>query len=192
MIDELTFLVLNAIYLRKITTRGLLREGTALDADAIKAALDRAIDTGQVIDMGGQFMLQEEGTKAVLEFYVANYGSLRDDQDLVQWYDRFETVNGQFLKVVSEWQKSEGDDERLLGRLTRAVERHVAAIERIVALIPRYDVYVSRFTAGLDRVDQGQRAYVTGPTVDSLHSIWFEFHEDILGVLGRPRDTVKE
>jgi hypothetical protein len=111
---------------------------------------------------------------------------------LAQWYDRFETVNGQFLKVVSEWQKSDGDDERLLSRLTRIVERHVAAIEHIVADIPRYDIYVRRFTSGLDKVDQGQRDFVTSPMVDSLHNIWFEFHEDILAVLGRPRDTVKE
>ena len=27
------------------------------------------------------------------------------------------------------------------------------------------------------------------PMVDSVHNIWFEFHEDILSVLGRPRDT---
>jgi hypothetical protein len=27
--------------------------------------------------------------------------------------------------------------------------------------------------------------------VDSIHNIWFEFHEDILTLLGRPRDVAE-
>jgi hypothetical protein len=41
----------------------------------------------------------------------------------------------------------------------------------------------------MDLVDQGRREFVCKPTLDSVHNIWFEFHEDILAVLGRPRDT---
>ena len=56
--------------------------------------------------------------------------------------------------------------------------------------LPRYRHYADRFRRSLDRVDSGQVEYVTSPTVDSLHNIWFEFHEDILALLGRPRETV--
>ena len=34
----------------------------------------------------------------------------------------------------------------------------------------------------------GLREYVCKPTIDFVHNIWFEFHEDFLAVLGRPRD----
>jgi hypothetical protein len=38
-------------------------------------------------------------------------------------------------------------------------------------------------------VDAGDASFVVTPTKDSVHNVWFEFHEDILSVLGRPRDT---
>ena len=58
----------------------------------------------------------------------------------------------------------------------------------LVPLIPRYTGYVRRFSAAW-LVDRGQRDFVCSPTIDSVHNIWFEFHEDILAVLGRPRDV---
>ena len=66
----------------------------------------------------------------------------------------------------------------------------MTALEQVADRLPRYRHYADRFRKSLDRVDSGQVEYVTSPTVDSLHNIWFEFHEDILALLGRPRETV--
>ena len=52
--------------------------------------------------------------------------------------------------------------------------------------MPRYTQYAERFRRSLARVDSGRVEYITSPTVDSLHNIWFEFHEDLLALLGRP------
>ena len=62
-------------------------------------------------------------------------------------------------------------------------------IADLVDHLPRYQRYVERFNASIEKVDGGGIGFVTKPTVDSLHNIWFEFHQDILSVLGRPRDT---
>src|SRR6478672_11898080 len=35
------------------------------------------------------------------------------------------------------------------------------------------------------RIDEGEKEFVCTPTIDSVHNIWFEFHEDILSVIGR-------
>ena len=32
---------------------------------------------------------------------------------------------------------------------------------------------------------------MVSPSVDSVHNIWFEIHEDILTLLGRPRDVAE-
>jgi hypothetical protein len=37
------------------------------------------------------------------------------------------------------------------------------------------------------KVDEGDTAYVSTPTVDSVHNVWFEFHEDLLRTMGRAR-----
>ena len=100
---------------------------------------------------------------------------------------RFETLNDQFIKAVSDWQKND-EDERAKTKILRVVERLIKAMRDIVPIIPRYENYVRRFTYGVVRVDRGERDYVCGPSIDSVHTVWFEFHEDILSV-GRPRDV---
>ena len=138
-------------------------------------------------------MLTDEGCQAVLDYYEATYDDIRADPEIQDWYVRFETVNDRFLQLVSAWQTrgdSNDGQDRVYDRLARTVERHVVALEQVADRLPRYRHYADRFRKSLDRVDSGQVEYVTSPTVDSLHNIWFEFHEDILALLGRPRETV--
>ena len=74
-------------------------------------------------------------------------------------------------------------------RLLQIAEKLARDIGQLLAQIPRYTSYVERFERSMACVDSGQRDFVCKPTIDSVHNIWFEFHEDILAVLGRPRDT---
>ncbi|PCJ58772.1 MAG: hypothetical protein COA65_07395 [Rhodospirillaceae bacterium] len=192
MINEQTFKALNAVYLRKMATVNALAECAGLEVDAARALVDEAVANGLLLDLGGQYMLQEDGTRAVLEFYTETYSEQRQNQDLVGWYDRFEIINTQFLKLVSDWQAEQSGDDATLGRLTRTVERLIKALSQAIDIIPRYQIYADRFAAALARVDQGDHSYVSSPTTDSMHNVWFEFHEDILAVLGKPRDTVED
>ncbi len=192
-IDERTFLILNALYLRKIADRDVLAECSGCSAGDVDSILDMAAGTGLVLGLGSQYVLTDEGRQAVLDYYESAYEDMRADREIQDWYVRFETVNDRFLQLVSAWQ-TRGDaadgQDRIYDRLARTVERHVAALEQVVDRLPRYRHYAERFRKSLDRVDSGQVEYVTSPTVDSLHNIWFEFHEDILALLGRPRETV--
>ena len=191
MISDETFRALNAIYLRKMANLDALAECSGLEVETARPLVEDAVANGLLLDMGGQYMLQEDGTRAVLEYYEQTYGEERANQDLVAWYDRFETINAQFLKLVSEWQAQEGGDDAILGKLTRIVERHIKALSQAIEFVPRYQIYADRLLAALEHVDQGDHSYITSPTTDSLHNVWFEFHEDILAVLGKPRDTVE-
>lgn len=185
MTDE-TFFVLNAVYLRKIATVEVVGECTGLPADAIRGVLEAEGAAGHVEDLGGQFMLSDDGTQAVLAAYEERYAPLRSEPEVENWYQRFESLNSQFLKTISAWQTS-GEDEGTLDRLLKVVERQVKALGSITDTIPRYARYAERFERALGIVEGGKKEFVTSPMVDSLHNIWFEFHEDILTVLGRPR-----
>lgn len=185
MTDE-TFFVLNAVYLRKIATVEVVSECTGLPAETIRAALEAEVAAGHVEDLGGQFMLSDGGIQAVLATYSDRYSPLRSQPDVENWYQRFESLNSQFLKTISAWQTS-GEDEGTLDRLLKVVERQVKALGSITDTIPRYARYADRFERALGIVEGGRNEFVTSPMVDSLHNIWFEFHEDILTVLGRPR-----
>ena len=188
MNDEM-FLVLNAVYLRKIATSEVVRECTGLSPEAIRAALDAAGAEGSVEDLGGQFMLNDEGTAAVRAAYDERYAPLRAEADVEAWYQRFESLNSQFLKTISAWQT--GGDEGQLDKLLKLVERQIKALGTISATVPRYAGYGDRFERALSLVEEGKTEFVTSPTLDSIHNVWFEFHEDILTLLGRPRDVAE-
>ena len=188
MNDE-TFGVLNAVYLRKMATAEVVRESTGYAPDAIRAALDAAVGAGRLEDFGGQYMLNDDGTKAVRDAYDERYTPLRSESDVENWYQRFETLNSQFLQTISAWQT--GGDEGALDKLLKLVERQIRALGTISATVPRYAYYAERFERALGLVEEGKTEFVTSPTQDSIHNVWFEFHEDILTLLGRPRDVAE-
>jgi hypothetical protein len=189
---EPAFAVLNTVYLRKISAADAIADVSGLEPQRCADVVAKAVADGELEDLGGMYMLSERGTAAVLDGYRDRYSTLRSDPEVLDWYERFETTNRQFLQSVSAWQTDDSGDPARLDRLLRPVERLVKALGGITPLIGRYERYAERFRTAMDRVDEGAIEYVTSPTVDSLHNIWFEFHEDILTVLGRPRDVAEQ
>jgi hypothetical protein len=194
-LDAGTFLVLNALYLRKIADANTLAECSGCSGQEVRSALEASVASGLVLGLGTQYVLTDEGRQAVLDYYDYAYRATRLDPAVQAWYARFEGVNERFLQLVSAWQVGGGGpqgerQERIYDRLARLVDRHATELEQASAWLPRYRHYAERFRRALERVDAGKVEYVSSPTVDSLHNIWFEFHEDILALLGRPRETV--
>jgi hypothetical protein len=188
MLSESDFNTLNAIYLKKMATETTIADVTGLPSDVVGQCLATADAQGWIMTLPDGAMLLAEGTGHVLAYYREAYAAVRSDPAAAKWYENFEGLNARFIGAVTEWQKTEGD-ERVERRLLQAAEKLVKDIGQLVPRIPRYGSYVRRFERSMDLVDQGRRDYVCKPTIDSVHNIWFEFHEDILAVLGRPRDT---
>jgi hypothetical protein len=188
MLSDSDFVTLNAIYLKKMAIAQTIADVNGLPGEVVAERLAAAIDAGWVMDLPTGAMLLTEGTEQVLAYYREIYADVRAEPALLKWYEGFEVLNERFIGLVTEWQKSEGD-ERVERRLLQAAGKLVKDIGQLVPQIPRYAAYIRRFEHSIDLVDQGQRDFVCKPTLDSVHNIWFEFHEDILAVLGRPRDT---
>lgn len=187
-ISEKEFCVLNGAHLKKMATIEEIGAAVGLDPTDVAEVLAVAVAGGLAMNMDGRYLLLPDGTSAVQDYYRTTYMPMRTNALLLVWYDRFEIINEQFIKQVSDWQSTEGD-ERIQGRLMKTVERLMKNLEEIVSKIPRYQNYVRRFADSIALVDSGNKNYVCKPTIDSIHNVWFEFHEDVLSVLGRPRDT---
>lgn len=187
MIDEPTFLVLNAVYLKKMTNNEQITSITGLPQDNVRELTKGLAANGYLVELPDGVMLMPPGTEAVLEFYRTTYKEFRETPLATQWYEKFEIVNSKFIALVSKWQ--EQNDPGTENRLFQQVEKLQKLLGEIVDRIPRYGEYIRRFNSGIDLVDRGNKQYVCNPTIDSVHNIWFEFHEDILAVVGRPRDT---
>jgi predicted outer membrane lipoprotein len=187
------FGLLNALWLRKMATRGMLEENAGLTAEVAETCLGAATDGGLVRGLGDYIVLTDEGRRAVLDHYNGEYSDLREQAEFLDWYERFEGYNSRFLSLMSAWQtETDEEQERTYSRLCRVVERHVDALRVAAPWIPRYGHYAARFERSLEHVDSGRSDYVSSPVVDSLHNIWFEFHEDLLAVLGRPRESLED
>ncbi|PZQ50711.1 MAG: hypothetical protein DI556_06215 [Rhodovulum sulfidophilum] len=189
MPDARTFDVLNAIYLRKMAPVAHVADVAAIDAAAVEAILAEQRAAGAVLDLGGAWLLEQAGTDQVLAFYRETYRPLRERGDIMAWYEKFEaTLNQQFIRAVSDWQSSEGDG-RSQEKMIKLVDRMIRHLGQVTEEIPRYAHYIRRFEQSMARADRGERDFVCNPMVDSMHNVWFEFHEDILAVVGRPRDV---
>lgn len=188
MLDEAAFVALNTLYLKKMASAGDLAEISGLPADQVQTLLSGFAERGWLLDMGGEVLIQPEGMEQVQAYYREAYSDLSQRAEMPRWYARFEAVNNQFIGFVSDWQES-GGDPRTQERVITTVERLMRLIGEMTELVPRWAGYIRRFERSVTTVDEGNPDYVCNPTVDSLHNIWFEFHEDLLAVLGRPRDA---
>ena len=136
----------------------------------------------------------------IVAFAAAAYGDLRSDAESDGLHERFERINAQLLQTMAAWQqidvgghKVPNDhsdryyDEKIITRAAKLVAR----LKRITGALgehdPRFLRYGERLDAALDRVDRGQREYLSSPGFESVHNIWFEFHEDLLRSLGKAR-----
>ncbi len=188
MLDQQAFLALNALYLKKMASAADLPDMVGLPAGEVGMMVSGFVERGWVLDMGGELLIQPEGMAEVEAYYRETYSDIGQREEMARWYTRFESINSQFIKFVSDWQQTEGDP-RVQDRVIATVERLVKLIQQITELVPRYVAYIRRFERSVTTVDGGNADFVCTPTVDSLHNIWFEFHEDFLAVLGRPREA---
>ena len=53
--------------------------------------------------------------------------------------------------------------------------------------MPRLAPYQARFDHAVEQLRTGDTSYVARPIMDSYHTVWFELHEELIGLLGRDR-----
>ena len=194
------FEVLNVIVLK-----GMCRTGTVADvlgipdaaAEETVAALERAELVGRADDLR---LPTDAAEPALVAFAADAYRDLRSGPESDGLYERFERINAQLLHAMAAWQQidvgghnvandhSDRDyDEKVINRAAKLVERLKRIAGELGEHDPRFLRYGDRFDAALDRVDRGERDYLSSPALESVHNIWFEFHEDLLRSLGKAR-----
>lgn len=118
-----------------------------------------------------------------------------------QVHTEFRPLNERFGQACTDWQlrpngrddlafNDHSDwrwDERVLERLSSGITRVCGLAERLADQLRRFDPYPPLYASALARVDAGQHAWIDAPDRDSLHTVWIQFHEDLLATLGIPR-----
>lgn len=199
-LDKPDYDVLNVVALKKMATAPTIAEVCDRSTGEVEAVLDRLAGAGLVVVAAGSALPTDEAEPTLAAGAAQHYAAVRADPDVAELVDRFETVNAQFLTTMSSWQQidvggrkvsndhsdSEYDD-KVIGRLDKLVQRLGGLIDVLAGHDARFRVYSTRFGTAMDGIDGGRHELVSSPTADSVHNIWFEFHEDLLRTLGRER-----
>lgn len=194
---------MHAVRLQGFSTPQRIAARFALDSQAVQEALLDAEALGWVTrssfaDLDG-WSLTEAG-RVRNEQTIAVKGSARDQ--LIACFEQFLPLNARFQSAVSDWQirPLPGDpmaandhtdfrwDDRVISELASLAIRLRALCAVATAIVPRFAGYDRRFDDALARVQAGGLKWIDGMEVDSLHRVWFEFHEDFLATLGMRRE----
>jgi hypothetical protein len=129
---------------------------------------------------------------------------LADSRDAVTAvHTEFVPLNRRFGTAVTAWQlrPTEGDplavndhsdatwDERVLRDLASVEEAFRQLCRRLADRLRRFDGYAERYASAVAAVETGQPRWVDAPDLDSCHTVWIQFHEDLLATLGIPRGS---
>lgn len=178
---------------------GRLGVGAAEVASRVAALCGAgAVESGAAPDGFVRFRLTSEGRRRSAEVLRRERATLGDV--LVSVLPEFERSNRDLKELLHRWQvKSLGTsqvandhrDERYDEQILRELGGLVAAagpwLERLANERRRYARYRDRIRSAVERAGRGEIDYVSGIRVDSVHSVWWQLHADLLGVLGRAR-----
>jgi hypothetical protein len=195
MLNDMALAVLRAVRMKGRPTSANIAGATgAAEADST-AALIALAGAGHLVEKNDRFRLTREGKEA-LEATLAEERSGIDTDALKGIYDDFIPLNGDFKQMVTDWQQKDGEpndhtdadyDAAVLARLDDVDARFVPIVDRAIALAPRLAPYKPRFANALEKVRAGDHPWFLRPIIDSYHTVWFEFHEELIGLAGLSR-----
>lgn len=190
--------VLQAVRLKGRVSRNDLAATLACDPAEIAEiaeTVDRLIATGLVID-ATTLRISPDG-RARLGELLAGERRGADPAALTTVYDEFRSVNGDFKKLVTDWQLKGGVpnahddaeyDAEVLDRLEAVHQRVLTIVDAAAAQLPRLGAYATKLRAALNKVTAGDYAWLTRPLIDSYHTVWFELHEELILAVGLTRE----
>jgi hypothetical protein len=203
MTDPSVARVLLALRVRGVVEGPAVAERVGLPVDEVVEVLRSCAAAGWVLRSEGRLPgwgLTAAGRRHgehLLEVEVAA-GGLR--APIESAYRRFLPLNAELLSICTDWQvlrvdgvevpNDHGDAERDAWVLARLAGLHADAshlTRSLGDLLDRFAGYHPRLDAAHRRVASGAHEWLTRPTIDSYHTVWFELHEDLLATLGRTR-----
>ncbi|MFI5716174.1 hypothetical protein [Nocardia sp. NPDC051750] len=160
------------------------------------AAVQALVESGALDRVGARVKLTQAG-RSGLDALLAAERATVEHELLRQHYADFDAINADFKQLVTDWQLIDGGrpndhtdpeyDGRVIARLADLHERFVPLLAVFTRLVPRLAVYPDRFAAALAKIHAGDTAWIARPLVDSYHTIWFELHEELIGLAGLSR-----
>lgn len=194
MSDELS--VLQVLRLKGRPTLDHLVGALQSDPAEAQRGIEAAIAAEHCAAAGKGFKITPAGRERLAELTAAERATL-DQHALTALYDEFHRFNTDLKALITAWQMTEPDvpndhtdagyDQQIVDRLVALHQQFVPWLERLGAACPRMSRYPGRFDGALTAVRSGDHSFIAKPLADSYHTVWFELHEELIGLLGLDR-----
>jgi len=188
--------VLQALRLKGRPTPADVAAATGADEQGAQRALEALAAGGDAKEAAGRFMLTPEGRARLATLLDEERGGV-DEPALRALYEQFDEHNSALKEVVTAWQLRDGEpndhsdpayDADVVARLVALHERFSPLLAQMVASVARLAPYPGRFDNAIARLREGDHTFIARPITDSYHTVWFELHEDLIGLLGLSRE----
>jgi hypothetical protein len=154
------------------------------------------ISSGHVEEARGRLKLTAQGRERLTEELDAERQTV--DRDRVdRLYKEFDEFNSALKSLMTRWQLKDDStpndhddpdyDQAIVDGLTTLDAQFRGLLHRMVEAAPRLGHYPDRFSNALRRVIAGDHSWFAKPLADSYHTVWFELHEDLIGLTGLSR-----
>jgi pyruvate,orthophosphate dikinase len=168
----------------------------SIGVDEARTGLDALIGAGNAKAAGTSVRITPEGRERLAELLVQERAGV-DEAALEAAYHEFDDHNSALKSVVTAWQLKDADtpndhtdaayDQGVIGRLVALHGNFSPLLERIIGQASRLAPYAGRFDNAVRQLRAGDHSFVARPIADSYHTVWFELHEELIGLLGRTR-----
>ncbi|MEV5835453.1 pyruvate, phosphate dikinase [Nocardia sp. NPDC052112] len=195
-VDEITELgVLRLIVLKGRTDTEVLADCLRVQPCDLEPVVGDLVDRGSV-KTGGTGLRPAAAGRARCAELVAAEAAATDAVSAAELYARFCALNDEFKTIITDWQMRDVTtlndhadpdyDRGVLTALTDLYRRAQPLIDDLATLSTRLRHYRHRFAQAHARVT-GDHSFVAAIGKDSFHTIWFELHEDLIGITGKTR-----
>jgi len=188
--------VLQALRLKGRARPEEVSAATGLDRAELAPIIERHTAAGHCAEARGRLNLTDPGRELLAGLLAAERTGI-DQQALTAAYRAFDEHNSSFKQLITDWQLTDGGtpndhtdagyDEKIVERLGELDAGFAPLLARLVAIAPRLEPYPPRFAGALAKVRSGEHAWIARPLIDSYHTVWFELHEDLIGLAGLNR-----
>jgi hypothetical protein len=168
-------------------------DGTTED---VQPELDALVTGGLAKPAGAAQRITPEGKERLAALLDAERVTV-DQPALTQAYHEFDDHNSELKAIMVVWQLKDPEtpndhtdaayDGAVVERLAALDAAFGPLLDRIVTLAPRLAPYRRRFGNAIEKARAGDHSFVARPIADSYHTVWFELHEELIGLLGRNR-----
>lgn len=189
--------ILQTVRLKGRTTPEDVAAATGLSVDEVTAGLSTLVAAGNADEANGKFRMSKPGRDHLKSLLDEERKGV-DQENLKSLYHEFDDHNSTFKQLITDWQMKDENtpndhtdaayDEDIVRRLGELDAGFQPLLGRLTQVTDRLQAYPPRFEKALAEVRAGEHSYIARPIIDSYHTVWFELHEDLIGLGGLNRE----